>query len=234
VPVPLDHDEQGGIAARRGRHLQLASVRLQLVRLDLGAVKDHVRIVRLQVEPENARQLLDRLLAVQPRRLFEEAVDQDAGAGWLVGGLGIGHLDVGELGDSHFHVESEASRRIVGVLGHGVPSKPTPQPSGQKPPAPVAAVERATPLGALCRPLQRSAETTEAVDNFLLGHSVAVVYDPDLLDPVQSIAAELDPDLVGVCVQCVPDQLDQAGDRFRSAESLQVLLVEFDVEIHGG
>ncbi len=82
--------------------------------------------------------------------------------------------------------------------------------------------------------LPRTAEAAEAVDHFLLGHPVTVVDDADLLDSVQSIPAKLDLDLVSIGVERIPDQLDQAGDRFRSAEPLKVLLVKLDVEIHGG
>jgi hypothetical protein len=115
-----------------------------------------------------------------------------------------------------------------------VPSQTTPKPGGQESSTSVSAVERATSFGALCVSLPRSAEAAEAVDNFLLSHSVAVIYDSDLLDAIESIAAKLDFDVIGISIQRVPDQLDQARDRRRRPEALKMLLVEFDIEIHGG
>ena len=74
----------------------------------------------------------------------------------------------------------------------------------------------------------------EALDDFLLGHSVAVVYNPDLLDAIECITAKLDLDLAGVRVQRIPNHLDEAGDRRRRTEPLKVFLVEFNVKVHGG
>jgi hypothetical protein len=61
-----------------------------------------------------------------------------------------------------------------------------------------------------------------------------VVDNANLNDSVQLVAPELDFYLVRISVQRVPNQLDQAGERFGGAEPLKVLLVEFDVEIHSG
>jgi hypothetical protein len=89
-----------------------------------------------------------------------------------------------------------------------VPSQTAPKPGSQESPTSVSAVERATSFGALCIPLPRSPEAAEAVDNFLLSHSVAVIYDSDLLDAIESVAAKLDFDIIGIGIQRVPDQLD--------------------------
>ena len=77
-------------------------MRLELVRLDLSAIKDQMRIVGLQVEPKNSRQLLNRRLPIQPRWLLGETVDQDARTGWLVRMFGIRNLNVGELSQVQF------------------------------------------------------------------------------------------------------------------------------------
>jgi hypothetical protein len=63
---------------------------------------------------------------------------------------------------------------------------------------------------------------------------VAVVYDPDFLDAIESVPPELDLDLLGVSIEGIPNQLDQARDRRRGPESLEMLLVKFNVEIHDG
>jgi len=154
------------------------------------------------------------------------------GAGVVISGLGVGDLHVGDVGNPHLDIEGQVLRLICRVHCDGVPQHVRSESGGAEPPVALAPVERSTTRRAPGEALPGAPEALESFHGTLVRHSVAVVLDPDLHDALQLVLHENDPDLVGIGVERVPNQLRNGGEGRGMGQRLKVVRVELDFDLH--
>lgn len=225
---PLDHVE-GGLLPVHGKVVR-GPLELDLRGVEQLAVIGDRRLVLLEIDRQMRQQPIDGPLT-QSLRGVDDPGDQRLGPDWTIGGLRVRHLTVLQVVRPNLDHHECAT---PGFLCNGLPAHDPSDPSGTEPAStvlPMKLSHAGTRPG--CIQLPRGAELAERLNCLAMSHPVSVVGHANLFDPIQLVASEGDLHVLCIRIEAVPDQLE---DRHRGmgSESLKVMLVEIDVELHGG